>query len=122
MTGSRSRLFTHSLAMNNTTRLPLGRNSRSLRSALVPWVSLLLAPAWLACGSEASLPVENLGNTSDLRAEATQVTVATGLARLNGHWTGLTKKPYIEVAGEPANYQFLSGSRSITLDLSFDED
>jgi len=97
-----------------------------LRSPLMPWLPLLLAPAWLACGAEASLPVENLGSTSDLRAEPVQqsetVTAATGKARLNGHWTGLTKQPYIEVAGEPANYHFPSGSRSITLDLSYEED
>jgi hypothetical protein len=116
--------------MKNTTRLPLGRNSKPLRSRAIPWAPLLLAPAWLACGSEAGLPVENLGNTSDLRAgvaaEPMQpsgaVTPATGRARLNGHWTGLTKQPFIEVDGEPSNYTFPSGSRSITLDLSFDED
>jgi hypothetical protein len=112
--------------MNNTTRLPLGSNSKALRSAVIPWVSLLLAPAWLACGSQASLPVENLGNTTDLHAEPTQpsatVTAAVGKARLNGHWTGLTKEPYMEVEGEPSNYIFPSGSRSVTLDLEFDED
>jgi hypothetical protein len=112
--------------MKNTTRLPLGRDSKPLRSALVSWLSLLLAPAWLACGSEANLPVENLGNTSDVRAKPVQqsgtVTAAVGKARLSGHWTGLTKEPYMEVDGEPSNYIFPSGSRKVTLDLEFDED
>lgn len=86
------------------------------RTLLLPLLSLCLASG---CGAEGDLPMENLGNTADLLASASQSPI--GKARLSGRWLGQGHRPAVEIDGEFVDYTFPSGSRDVTLDLVFDE-
>jgi hypothetical protein len=66
--------------------------------------SLLALGIATGCGSQADLPMENLGNTSDNLGGVTQN--ATGKARLNGRWVGQAREPEIEIDGESVGYMF----------------
>lgn len=105
--------------MKNMRPLPQGRRA-TLYSPLSSWAPLLLAAqVTLGCDWQRELPLQDLGNTSDHPAPSPG---ATGKARLNGRWVGQTKDPIVRVDGMPSDYVFPSGSRSVTLDLTFGEE
>jgi len=113
---SRSALRVHSQDMEDIIIDHKPKNAPS-RSVLWPLLSLGIATG---CGSQAGLPMENLGNTSDNLGGV--VVSATGKERLNGRWVGQAREPGVEIDGESVGYTFPSGSRDITIELLFDED